>query len=87
VCPNSANLTLMRDVGKAVCYHRKALMIKATHSQTTRRLGEACMLLGDLKEAYAAFAASMSAATSAGDTWGEMAAHVGLGPSTEQPGT
>jgi tetratricopeptide (TPR) repeat protein len=55
------------------------LAIEPAHAETSRRLGEAWILLGDLKEADAAFAQSLTAAIAAKDTWGEMAAKVGMG--------
>ena len=73
----SANLALLRDVTKAVRFYRKALDVDPEHSETARLLGHALMLLGDLKEAEAAFSRSLVAAVTQSDPWGQMAAQSG----------
>jgi tetratricopeptide (TPR) repeat protein len=76
---NVANLALLRDVSKAVSFYRKALAIEPEHAETTRLIGHALILLGDLEGAEAALSRSLSAAIVQGDAWGEMAGHLGLG--------
>jgi tetratricopeptide (TPR) repeat protein len=76
---NVANLALLRDVGKAAEFYRKALAVDPEDAESARLLGQALILLGDLKGAQAALLESLRVAKAAGDVWGEMAAQVGLG--------
>ncbi|HTS51732.1 MAG TPA: tetratricopeptide repeat protein, partial [Burkholderiales bacterium] len=83
---NVANLALVRDVTKAVRFYRRALDVDPEDSETARLLGYAFMLLGDLKEAEAAFSRSLAIALRQGDSWGEMAAQIGLGDVFQRTG-
>lgn len=73
---NVANLAFVRDVGKAATFYEKALALEPDHAETARLLGQARILLGDLRGASAAFAQSLSAAINANDLSGEMRARV-----------
>jgi tetratricopeptide (TPR) repeat protein len=55
---NVANLALLRDVGKAVVFYRKALAANPEDAETARLLGHSLILLGDLKEARTALSNS-----------------------------
>ena len=74
-----ANLALLRDVSKAVSFYRKALEADPDHGETARLLGYALMLAGDVTEAKAAMSRSLDACVARRDSWGEMAARIGLG--------
>ena len=76
---NVANLALMRDVTKAVSFYRKALAVDSQDAETARLLGDALVLLGDLSGAETALSESLRIARMHEDSWGEMAAQVGLG--------
>ena len=77
---NVANLALLRDVAKAVSFYRKALAVEPEHVETARLLGHALMLLGDLTGARSSVVPVTSRRPIAReDSWGEMAAQVGLG--------
>jgi tetratricopeptide (TPR) repeat protein len=74
-----ANLALLRDVTKAVLFYRKALEADPEDTETARLFGYALMLVGDLTQAEAAMTRSIEASVVQRDSWGEMAAVVGLG--------
>lgn len=76
---NVANLALLRDVAKAVSFYDKALAAEPEHAETARLLGHALILVGDLTGAEAALSQSLRVAIAQEDSWGEMAAQVGLG--------
>jgi tetratricopeptide (TPR) repeat protein len=76
---NVANLALLRDVTKAMSFYRKALDVDPEDAETARLLGHALMLLGDLPGAETALTESLRFARLHDDSWGEMAAQVGLG--------
>ncbi len=76
---NVANLALLHDVAKAVFFYGKALAAEPEHAETARLLGHALILLGDLTGAEAALSQSLRVAITQGDSWGEMAAQLGLG--------
>ena len=76
---NVANLALLRDVRKAVSFYSEALKAVPQDAETSRLLGHALILLGDLKRAEAAMKESLSAAIATKESWGEMAAQGGLG--------
>ena len=74
-----ANLALLRDVGKAVSFYRKALEAEPEHAETARMLGRALLSFGDVRGAEAAFRRSLEIAVAQGNLWGEVAARNGLG--------
>ena len=76
---NVANLALLRDVGKAVSFYRKALEAEPEHAETARMLGRALLSFGDVRGAEAAFRRSLEIAVAQGNLWGEVAARNGLG--------
>jgi tetratricopeptide (TPR) repeat protein len=76
---NVANLALLRDVSKAVAFYQKAQEAEPTHAETARLLGHALILIGDLRGAEAAFSESLRVAVHQENSWGEMAARLGLG--------
>ncbi|MGH8629433.1 MAG: tetratricopeptide repeat protein [Burkholderiales bacterium] len=76
---NVANLAMLRDVTKAAAFYRKALDAQPDHAETMRMLGQALVALGDLPVARQAYAQSLTLASQQSDSWGEMAAQLGLG--------
>ncbi|WP_159462981.1 toll/interleukin-1 receptor domain-containing protein, partial [Caballeronia telluris] len=76
---NVANLALLHDLTKAVSFYRKALVIEPEQAETLRLLGNALIRLGDLSGAEEALSQSLNVSTVEGDSWAEMAAHIGLG--------
>jgi tetratricopeptide (TPR) repeat protein len=76
---NVANLAMLRDVTKAAAFYRKALDAQPDHAETMRMLGQALVALGDLPAARQAYDQSLKLARQQSDSWGEMAAQVGLG--------
>jgi len=81
---NVANLALLHDVTKAVSFYRKALTADPEQAETARLLGHALILLGDLPSAEVTLSQSLRLATAREDTWGEMAALLGLGDVFQQ---
>ncbi len=76
---NVANLAVLRDVTKAATFYRKALELEPGHAETARLLGDALVLVGDLKGARAAYSQSRESARALRDSWSEMAAQNRLG--------